>query len=451
MIGDGRFFCLCTAAVSREILEDAGVHNINLGGVIMGFDWKRVYASRAAKMQASEIRDAFNLTERSDIISFAGGFPTPDVFPGREIGTIAESICRQEADRGLQYGPTEGLIELRDELSRLMRSEGIDASAENILITNGSQQGLDLIFKVLLDPGDKVLVDLPAYIGGLGAIANYEGDALGVAGDENGILPGELEKTLSQLAALNQVPKAAYLVPNFQNPSGVTMALDRRKVLLSLSRKYGFVVLEDDPYGKVRFEGQNIPHIKSMDVYGNVVYLGSFSKMLIPGLRLGWVVADRELVRKLSIAKQATDLCTNSFGQKIVLRYLRSGLLQEHLGELRETYKPRRDRMLQALSEYAPSGVTWTVPKGGFFILMTLPEYMDARSLLPLAVKAGVAYVPGKAFFVNGYGANTLRLAYSQARLDQIEDGISRLCSVVREEMEKVAAENRAEMRRVLA
>lgn len=397
-------------------------------------DWEQVYSRRARRLRASEIREAFSLAERDDIISFAGGFPTPEAFPVEILSEIAGRVCAEEPTCSLQYGPTEGLTELRQLIAEQMVDEGVAGiSCENILITNGSQQALDLVCKVFLDPGDRVVVDLPAYIGGLGAINNYEAVPVGVPSDGAGMRVDVLEERLATWRRQGTLPKLLYYVPNFENPSGITMIETRRKRLAELAAEYGFVIVEDDAYGKLRFEGEDQRHIKVFDEAGHVIYLGSFSKILTPGFRLGWIVGERELIRKLTIAKQATDLCSTTFGQKVIIEFLNGGHLEEHLSRLREVYRSRRDAMLQSLEQFTPPGTAWTKPEGGFFILLTAPTGVDTRRLLPAAVKRRVAYVPGKAFFVDGSGENTIRLAYSQAEIDEIHEGIRRLCGLLAE------------------
>jgi 2-aminoadipate transaminase len=401
----------------------------------MAVNWENLWSERARGIVASDIRDAFKLTEKEDVISFAGGFPSPEAFPRGELGQLGKDIIEDEGDVSLQYGPTEGYTELRSLIAKQMREQGIEATADHILITSGSQQGLDLVSRVLLDPGDLVIVEQPGYIGGLGAINNYQGEKVGIPLDHEGLRVDVLAERLIRWQRQGRRPKMIYVVPNFQNPAGVTLSLERRRLLVSLAEEYGFVILEDNPYGELRFDVSPEPHMRSLDEGGNVIYFGSFSKVFVPGMRVGWITADCALIRKLAVAKQSADLCSNSFGQKLVFRWLKEGGYQEHLHELRSLYRTRRDAMLAAIREHFPKGVKYTVPQGGFFIWVQLPEGMDAKAMLPHAVAAGVGYVPGEGFHVDGTGKNTLRLAYSQASIADIETGIRRLGRVLEEEI----------------
>lgn len=393
-------------------------------------NWEKLYSARAGRMKASDIREAFKLAERGDIISFAGGFPAPETFPCEEVAEVASQIARLEGATSLQYGPTEGLYALRELIAERLHRQGIACTAEEVLITNGSQQALDLIGKVLLDPGDGVIVEQPAYIGGVAALGQYEADFVGVPMDMEGLQVEQLAQRLNERKGQGDATpvKACYTVTNFQNPSGVTLSLARRRALLALAEKEDFCIIEDNPYGDLRFEGEPIPPIKVDDTSGRVLYLGSFSKVFIPGFRLGYVVGPQAVIAKLAIAKQGADLCSNTFGQRVILECARRGMLEGLIGRSIDIYRVKRDLMLKALDEYFPPGVTWTRPQGGFFVWVTLPQGMDAKALLPQAVaQERVAYVSGGAFFTDGTGANTIRLAFSQAADDAIVEGIRRL------------------------
>ncbi|HHV93763.1 MAG TPA: PLP-dependent aminotransferase family protein [Firmicutes bacterium] len=397
---------------------------------------ERFYAQRVKDMRGSDIRDAFKLTEEPGIISFAGGFPAQEAFPIDLFQEIFQRLF-QEDYAGLQYGPTEGLEALRRELAAQLTAEGAPCSAESIIITNGSQQALDLICKVLLDPGDYVLVEQPSYVGALNAIGNYQGKKIGIPIDECGLRLDVMANRLKEMASRGQHPKFIYTIPNFQNPTGVTLSLERRRGLLELAKQYDFLIIEDNPYGELSFGQEPVPHIKTMDNEGRVIYLGSFSKILSPGVRVGWLAAHEALVRKITVAKQGTDLCSTTLGMKIVLEALHSGKLRAHIESLRIMYRRRRDLMLRALSAYMPEGVTWTRPEGGFFIWLTLPSYIDTKAMLPFAItEQKVAYVSGTGFHVDGTGQNTIRLAFSQAAEGDIEEGIRRLSRVIRERIE---------------
>ncbi|HET7560554.1 MAG TPA: PLP-dependent aminotransferase family protein, partial [Limnochordia bacterium] len=368
--------------------------------------WEQLLAKRTEKMKASDIRDAFRLSEQSDIISFAGGFPSPETFPAEAVADAARAVALNDAVSAFQYGPTEGFLELRQILARNMARQGVTTGPDGILITNGSQQALDLLAKLFINPGDPVIVELPGYIGGIGALTNYEAEPMGVPIDQDGMRVDRLVQMLEERRARGlSMPKLAYLVPNFQNPSGVSLSTERRLALLAAAERFGFLIIEDNPYGEIRFEGEALPHLASLDRSGHVLYMGSFSKQFLPGVRLGWLVGDPKLIQKLVVAKQATDLCTNSFGQRLVIECERRDLLDAHIPVLAAIYRRKRDAMLAALAAHFPAGVHWTKPKGGFFIFVTLPAGLDAKKLLPDAVaEEHVAYVSGGAFFVDGSG-----------------------------------------------
>ncbi len=392
--------------------------------------WQELFARRAERVKASDIREAFKLAERGDIISFAGGFPSPETFPSQEVADVAAYVARAEAASGLQYGPTEGLYALREMIAARLCAQGIACTPEETLITNGSQQALDLIGKVFANPGDGVVVEQPAYIGGLSAFDHYEVDFVGVPMDDDGMRVELLTERLRarQASEAGGRVKLCYTVPNFQNPSGVTLSEERREALVRLAETEEFCIVEDNPYGELRFEGTPKAHIKTYDSLGRVLYLGSFSKVFLPGFRLGYVVGPLPAIQKLAIAKQGADLCTNSFGQRVILECARRGLLEVNLGRAIDVYRAKRDLMLEALGECFPKEIHWTYPEGGFFVWVTLPEGMDAKKLLPDAVREErVAYVSGGACFRDGTGANTIRLAYSQASDDDILEGIQRL------------------------
>ena len=397
---------------------------------------ERYYAERVTEMRGSDIRDAFKLTEEPGIISFAGGFPAPESFPISLIEKLLQGMFQDDYS-GLQYGPTEGLEELRRQVALQMERDNVPCTAANILITNGSQQALDLICKVLLDPGDYVLVEQPAYVGGLNAIGNYQGCRVGIPMDEDGLRVDMMANRLKEMSSKGQHPKFIYTVANFQNPTGVTLSAARRQALLQLAREYDFLILEDNPYGLISFGQEAVPHIKTLDDEGRVIYLGSFSKILTPGVRVGWITASESFIRQLTIAKQGTDLCSSSLGMKLVLESILSGELESHIASLRILYRRRRDAMLHALSSYMPPGVHWTRPEGGFFIWLRLPSYIDTKAMLPFAVaEEKVAYVSGKGFHVDGSGSSTIRLAYSEASEAEIEEGIARLARVIRRRIE---------------
>ncbi len=411
--------------------------------------WETYFSERARMMKTSEIRKFFKLTERQDIISFAGGFPGADFFPTDSISNYLQKILKEQTTTALQYGPTEGQKDLRVYLADKMTREGIAYATEaNILITSGSQQGLDLISRILLNPDDLVIVEEPGYVGGLGAINNYQGNHLPIPLDSKGICTDILEKKLVILSKQGKKPKFAYLVPNFQNPTGVTMSLLRREKMLHLAEKYDFLIVEDNPYGELRYEGYPFSALKSMDREGRVIYLGSFSKTFIPGIRVGWLMAEECFVEKLITAKQATDLCSNSLSQQLVYTCCVNGFIDNHVQSLVEKYRAKRDMMLFCMEKYFPAEISWTYPRGGFFIWVTLPETMSAESILLKALDRKVAFVNGAGFHTNGNGKNTARFSFSEASLEEISTGIERLGRIFQNEI--LAVENERLETRVL-
>ncbi len=411
----------------------------------MSVVWEKYFSERARMMKTSEIRKFFKLTERQDIISFAGGFPGADFFPTDSISIYLQKILKEQATISLQYGPTEGQKDLRSYLANKMTREGIASATENnILITSGSQQGLDLLSRVLLDPGDIAIVEEPGYIGGLGAINNYQGSYLPIPLDDKGMRTDILEKKLAVLDRQGKRVKFAYLVPNFQNPTGVTLSLLRREKILQLAERYDFLIVEDNPYGELRYEGYPFSAIKSMDRGGRVIYLGSFSKTFIPGIRTGWLMAEECFVEKLITAKQATDLCSNSLSQQLVYTCCINGFIDNHVQSLVDKYRAKRDMMLSCMEKYFPAEISWTYPRGGFFVWVTLPKTISAENILLKALDRKVAFVNGVGFYTNGKGKNTARFSFSEASLGEISTGIERLGSIFHEEILAVKTERLA-------
>ena len=394
--------------------------------------WAQRYALRTQRMQSSIVRELLKLTEKPDVISFAGGLPAPEVFPLEQFKTAAQRVLEQEGPKSLQYSTTEGCRKLREMIARHAARYGIMVQTDNILITSGSQQALDLIGKVFLNPGDRIAVERPTYLGALQAWNAYQAEYIGIGLDDDGMRIDELE------SALRSGPKFLYALPNFQNPSGVTLSLSRRKELVQLADKWGVPIVEDDPYGQLRFEGDHLPSLAVLDAQerhedhysGNVIYLSTFSKTLSPGIRLGWIIAPVEVISKLVQAKQATDLHTSTFIQMVAYEVASGGFLDRHVRHIRSVYHVRRDAILAALKRHMPPGIRWTKPEGGLFIWVTLPEGVDAWAILPQAVDQKVAFVPGSAFYDDGSGKNTMRLNFSNATPEQIEEGISRLGKV---------------------
>ena len=399
--------------------------------------WDHRYAQRTQRMTSSAIRELLKLTEDPEVISFAGGLPAPDVFPVEEFSAACGQVLKEWGALALQYGSTEGYLPLREMIARHTGRYGISVTEENILITSGSQQALDLIGKVFINPGDRILVEEPTYLGALQAWNAYGAEYVTVRMDENGMVTDELEN------ALRSGVKFIYVLPNFQNPTGVTLSAERRQKLLEIADQYGVPIIEDDPYGQLRYEGENLPSIVSMDneyrrngnneYRGNVIYLSTFSKTLAPGLRLAWVIAPAQVIRKLVQAKQGADLHTSTFNQIVAYEVARGGFIDRHIWLIRRVYGERRNIMLDAMEELFPPGVQWTKPKGGLFLWGMLPKEMDTTEIFKIAVARKVAFVPGTSFFALGGGKNTMRLNFSYSNPDQIQIGIERLANVLKE------------------
>lgn len=377
-------------------------------------------------MRPSTIREILKLTQRSQVISFAGGLPAPELFPIEALRQAADAVLRERGREALQYSATEGYLPLRSWVA-----ERLGASAEQVQIVSGSQQALDLIAKVLCDPGDAVAVAAPTYMGALRAFDAYEVRYLSVATDDAGIIPEALA------SALQARPKLLYLIPNFDNPTGATLPLARREAIVALARRYGVPIVEDDPYGELRFEGEALPSLYQL-APELVLYVGSFSKIMAPGFRLGWVVANAEALALLLRAKQAADLHTPITTQMIACELLQGGMAAQ-LAQLRAHYRQQRDRMLNALAQHCPSDIHWTRPRGGMFVWLTLPAPLDATALAYAALERSVAYVPGEAFFADSSGKNYLRLSYSVATPTQINQGVARLGELFTEALAQVA------------
>ncbi len=386
-------------------------------------------------IKRSAIRDLLKITRQPDMISFGGGLPSPETFPIKEMEEISCKLLREKGTVALQYGPTEGESVLREEIAKWLMREKATVTPEKILVTSGSQQGLDIISKVFLDPGDIIIVELPSYMGGLQAFSAYRAKLIGVPQDNDGMRMDLLEKTLAKLAKRGRKPKFIYVVPDFQNPSGVTMTLERRKSLLELAHAYDVPIIEDSPYRDLRFAGDFVPMICSLDRENYVIALGTFSKLLCPGLRLAWITAPIEWMERMVAAKQSMDLSSPIFTQLIVGEYLRRGLLPQQVEKIRKLYAKKRGVMINALHHYMPKGVDWTEPEGGLFLWVKLPKHMDTTALFPKAVENKVAYVIGSAFHCNGKGQNTMRLNFSYPSEEQIEEGIKRLAKMIRENM----------------
>jgi len=410
----------------------------------MSTTWISRYAQRAKGVKSSAIRELLKITQRPEVISFAGGLPASEVFPAARFQEACQRVLQSRAHLALQYGATEGYEPLREMVARHINRYGIQARSENVLITSGSQQALDLIGKLLINAGDKVLVEAPTYLGALQAFSIYGADYVAVPSDEDGLRTQLLE------APLRSGPKFMYVLPNFQNPGGTTLAEGRRHELVLLADKFGIPIIEDDPYGQLRFEGEHLPPLVVLDrenlrgdhgySIGNVIYLSTFSKTLAPGLRLGWIVAPPEVISKLTQLKQGADLHTSTFAQMVAYEVARDGFLDEHVKLIRRVYRERRDAMLEALSAEFPPDVTWTRPQGGLFLWVTLPEGMDAQQLFAAAIQENVAFVPGDSFYAPNGDAESakrhLRLNFSASDPEKIREGIRRLAVAIRRQLD---------------
>ena len=397
---------------------------------------ERLYSDRAGKMRKSVIRELLKVAQDPEIISFAGGLPNPNSFPIEDLNTIIQSVMKNYGKNALQYGTTQGLVDLRKSLAERAYKEGVkEVSADNVIITNGSQQALDMVGKLFLNPGDTALVGLPSYLGGINAFKSYESNLTGIPLDEDGMRVDVLEDIIKELLKEDIIPKFIYVIPTFQNPAGVVMPEKRRKKLVDIAHEYDLVIVEDDPYGKLSYDIDHIRPIKAFDDDGRVIYMSTFSKILAPGFRLAWTIASEELTRKMIICKQALDLCTNTFTQYIANEFIRKGSLDLHILKINEMYKPKRDKMITAIEQYFPDGYTCNKPKGGMFAWITLPEGIDTETMFLDAIKHKVAYVHGKAFHVDGGGERSMRLNFSYSSNDQITEGIKRLSNVIEERL----------------
>jgi Transcriptional regulators containing a DNA-binding HTH domain and an aminotransferase domain (MocR family) and their eukaryotic orthologs len=397
--------------------------------------YDEMLSAMGRRMQPNAIRKLTALLGRRDIISLAAGAPSSETFPLEELADIAARVIRTRGQFALQYGPTRGPQQLVEAIAEMLRGRGITtATPSEVVVTSGSQQGLDLASRLLIDPGDVAMVELPSYIGGIVALHNAQAEMVGVRQDDSGIVIDDLREKIIRLRAAGRRVKCIYTIPNFQNPSGVTLTVERREQLIRIADEFDLLIIEDDPYYDLAFTEAMRPQPLAALCPERVIYLGSFSKVLAPGLRMAYVCAPAAIATKVETAKEGADLSTSVFDQAIVMEALRSGLIEKRLPELRRFYEVRCRAMLDALSEIEPAGGRWTRPLGGFFILLEMAGEIDATEILPQAIDAGVAYVPGQPFFVDGGGANTLRLAYSKETPEKISEGIARLGRVLQRE-----------------
>lgn len=388
-----------------------------------------IFAKRTARVKPSTIREILEVATRPEVISFAGGLPAPELFPVAEMRAACERALAENGSAALQYGASEGLRPLREYLQAEMARRGAACPCDHILISTGSQQALDLLGKILLDPGDVVLTESPTYLAAIQAFQYSEPRFVPAPTDGDGLIPEALPELIAKYR-----PKFLYTIPNFQNPSGVTLSARRRRDLYEICAERDLLIVEDDPYGRLRYAGDDIPPLKTLDERGLVVYLSTFSKTIAPGLRIGWIAADPRLLRPLTVAKQAADLHTSTFAQHVVYCYLRDNRTEEHIARIRAAYGQRYAAMDEALRAEMPAGFSWTHPEGGMFLWVTGPEGLDTEKILPAAIERRVAFVPGRDFFPDRRGGNCMRLNFSNAAPDRIREGIARLADLCRAE-----------------
>ncbi len=394
-----------------------------------------LFASRTSVMRSSAMRDLMAVTARPEVISLAGGLPDTSTFPPATFAAVAARIAAESCARALQYGPTEGLADTKACIGQVMAAEDMAVDGDDLLVTTGGQQVLDLVTKTLIDPGDVVVAEAPTYPGAVPVFSSYEADVVQIDVDEHGLRVDLLEETLDRLERDGRRPKFVYTVPSFQNPAGVTMSLERRRALVEIVRRRELLVLEDNPYGLLRYEGSREPTLRSLDGGVYVMYLGTFSKILSPGIRLGWVAAPSPVLEKLNLGKQAADLCTSTLSQLMVQAYFEESPWRAYVDSLTEVYRARRDTMLDALAEFFPAEAQWTRPAGGLFIWVTLPDFIDTTDLLARALRDNVAFVPGEAAYLDGRGRSSMRLNFSGSGEDAVREGVRRIGKVVSEQV----------------
>jgi 2-aminoadipate transaminase len=395
-----------------------------------------LFAKRTQSMTSSAMRDLMAVTQRPEVISLAGGLPDTSTFPAEDFAALMTRVAVDSSAAALQYGPTEGMDAVKDCIVQVMAAEGMDVERDELLVTTGGQQVIDLVCKTLLDPGDVVIAEAPTYPGAVPVFTAYQADVVQIELDDEGMRVDVMEAELDRLEAAGRVPKFIYTVPSFQNPGGVTLSLERRRRLVELAARREILVLEDNPYGLLRYEGEPQPTLYELDGGEYVIYLGTFSKILSPGLRLGWTAAPRPVLEKLQLGKGGTDLCTSTLTQHFVAAYFAERDWRAYLRSLVELYRRRRDVMLEALEEHFPGEATWTRPEGGLFLWATLPAYIDTTDLLARALREeNVAFVPGRAAYVDGRGGSSMRLNFSGVGDDEIREGVRRIGKVVAEQV----------------
>jgi 2-aminoadipate transaminase len=395
-----------------------------------------LFAERTQTMRSSAMRDLMAITARPEVISLAGGLPDTSTFPPASFAAQMTKIAQESAAEALQYGPTEGFEETKDCILEVMGAEGMLPDPEDVIVTTGGQQAIDLITKTLVDPGDPVICEAPTYPGAVPVFSSYQADVIQIGCDEEGMRIDELEAVLGRLSGEGRRPKFIYSVPSFQNPAGVTLSLERRLRLVELARHNEVLIAEDNPYGLLRYEGDPLPPLYQLEGGDYVIYIGTLSKILSPGIRLGWAVAPPPVMEKIVLGKQASDLCTSTLTQYFVREYFGEGHWRDYVESLVELYRSRRDAMLDALRRHFPPQAEWTHPAGGLFIWATLPGYIDTTDLLAKALRENVAFVPGQAAYVDGRGASSMRLNFSASSEQEIDEGIRRIGQVIWEQVE---------------
>jgi len=394
-----------------------------------------LFARRTRGMNSSAMRDLMAITAQPNVISLAGGLPDTTTFPAEDFAALMARVAVDSSAAALQYGPTEGMNDVRQAIVKVMAAEGMRVEEDDLLVTTGGQQVIDLVCRAFLDPGDVVVAEGPTYPGAVPCFNAFQADVVQIEMDDDGMRIDVLEATLERLRAEGRRPKFIYTIPSFQNPGGVTMALERRRELVRIAHEQELVVLEDNPYGLLRYEGDALPTLHSLDGGRYVIYLGTFSKILSAGLRLGWAAAPAPILEKLNLGKQGADLCSSSLSQHFVAEYFRQRDWQAYLDRLRKLYRRRRDVMLAALEEHLPAEATWTRPRGGLFIWAKLPDYIDTTDLLARALRENVAFVPGRAAYLDGRGGSEMRLNFSGVSDDDIREGVRRIGKVVSEQV----------------
>jgi 2-aminoadipate transaminase len=390
------------------------------------------YSSVSGRIYRSEIRELLKWTRKEGIISFGGGLPDPALFPIQDIISITKEVLEKKGYLALQYGPTPGENDMLEALIQFMGEFGDKAAKENLCVTSSSQQGLDIISILFLDEGTPIVMELPSYIGGIQAFSRSGADMRGVPMDDNGMMIEKLEELLAQLDKEGKKPRFIYTIPDFQNPAGVTMSLERRKKLLEIAAKKEIPIVEDCPYRELTFTGKTLPSLWTLSDGKGVIMLKTFSKMLFPGMRMGWMVAEKDVIEKIEMLKQSVDLCTPSFNQLILASYIKQGKMKRSIEKAIELYKPKAEAMLSALEKYMPKEIKWSKPTGGMFLWLTLPETVDSEKIFKAAVEHNVAYVIGRPFHCNNAGLNTMRLNYSFPNHQQIDIGIKSLAETIR-------------------